>query len=57
MQLLEVMVTLMLARERRVPADAAAAGCTALAAALATLPSGLLEQIAAEVVALGYADV
>ena len=54
---LEVMVTLMLARERPAPAGAAAAGCTALAAALIGLPSGLLEMIAEAVAALGYADV
>ena len=36
MQRLEVLVAVMLARERRVPADAEAGGCTALAAALAT---------------------
>ncbi len=46
MQRLEVLVTVMLARERRSTADDAADGCTELAAALATLPSGLLEMIA-----------
>ena len=56
-QRLEVMVTLMLARERPAPAGAAAAGCTALAVALIGLPSGLLEMIAEAVAALGYADV
>jgi hypothetical protein len=47
----------MLARERCAPADTAADGCTALAAALATLPSGLLEMIADAMAALGCADV
>ena len=56
MQRLEVLVAVMLARERRAPADAAADGCTELAAALATLPSGLLEMIAEAVAALGCAD-
>ena len=56
-QRLEVMVTLMLARERPAPAGAAAAGCTALAVALIRLPSGPLEMIAEAVAALGYADV
>jgi hypothetical protein len=51
-QRLEVMVTLMLARERPAPAGAAAAGCTALAAALAGLPSRPLEMIAEAVAAL-----
>ncbi len=52
-QRLEVMVTLMLARERRAPTDDAAAGCTPLiAAALAALPSRPLEMIARAVVAL-----
>ena len=46
----------MLARERHATADAAAGGCTELAAALATLPSGLLEMIADAVAALGCAD-
>ena len=44
---------MMLARERRATADAAADGCTELAAALATLPSGLLEMVAEAVTALG----
>ena len=56
MQRLEVLIAVMLARERRAPADAAADGCTELAAALATLPSGLLEMIAEAVAALGCAD-
>ncbi len=51
-QRLEVMVTLMLARERRAPTDDAAAGCMPLAAALATLPAGLMELVARAVVAL-----
>ncbi len=48
----------MLARERRLlaPADTAADGCTELAAALATLPSGLLEMVADAVAALVFAD-
>ena len=54
-QRLEVVVAVMLARERRA-ADDAADGCTELAAALATLPSGLLEMIAHAVAALGCAD-
>jgi len=56
LQRLEVLVAVMLARERRALADAAADGCTELAAALATLPSGLLEMIAEAVAALGCAD-
>ena len=56
MQRLEVLVAVMLARERRALADAAADGCTELAAALATLPSGLLEMVADAVAALGCAD-
>jgi hypothetical protein len=52
-QRLEVLIAVMLARERRAPADAAADGCTALAAALATLPSRPLEMIAEAVAALG----
>jgi hypothetical protein len=56
MQRLEVLVAVMLARERRAPADAAADGCTELAAALATLPSRPLEMIAEAVAALGCAD-
>ena len=53
MQRLEVLVAVMLARERRAPADDAADGCTELAAALATLPSRPLEMIAEAVAALG----
>ncbi len=45
-QRLEVLVAVMLARERRALADAEDGGCTELGAALATLPSGLLEMIA-----------
>jgi hypothetical protein len=52
-QRLEVLVAVMLARERRATADAAADGCTELAAALATLPSRPLEMIAEAVAALG----
>jgi hypothetical protein len=55
-QRLEVLVAVMLARERRVLADDAADGCTELAAALATLPSGLLEMVADAVAALGCSD-
>ena len=57
MQRLEVLVAVMLARERRALADAEAGdGCTVLAAALATLPSRPLEMIADAVAALGCAD-
>ena len=56
MQRPEVLIAVMLARERRAPEGAAADGCTALAAALATLPSGLLEMVADAVAALGHAD-
>ena len=55
-QRLEVLVAIMFARERRALADAKEGGCTALAAALATLPSGLLEMVADAVAALGHAD-
>ena len=55
-QRLEMLIAVMLARERRAPADAAADGCTELAAALTTLPSGLLEMVAEAVAALGCAD-
>ena len=51
-QRLEAVIAVALARERRAPAN----GCTALAAALATLPSGLLEMVARAVAALGCAD-
>ena len=53
MQRLEVLVAVMLARERRSPADDAADGCTGLAAALATLPSRPLEMVADALAALG----
>ncbi len=53
MQRLEVLVAVMLARERRAPADAVADGCTELAAALNTLPSRPLEMVAEAVAALG----
>ena len=56
MQRLEVLVAVMLARERRAPADAAADGCTELAVGLAMLPSRPLEMIAEAVSALGCAD-
>ena len=55
-QRLEVLIAVMLARERRALADDAADGCTELAAALATLPSRPLELIAEAVAALGCAD-
>ena len=67
-QRLEVLVAVMLARERRTPArrvqrrsprllrGRASDSCTELAAALATLPSGLLEMVADAVAALGHAD-
>ncbi len=54
MQRLEVLIAVMLARERRALAGVAKAdGCTALAAALAELPSRPLEMVADAVVALG----
>ena len=56
MQRLEVLVAVMLARERRAAEDDAADGCTELAAALAALPSRPLEMIAEAVAALGCAD-
>ena len=56
MQQLEVLVAVMLARERRALSDAEDGGCAELAAALATLPSGLLEMVAEAMVALGHAD-
>jgi hypothetical protein len=67
-QRLEVLVAVMLARERRAPVrrmqrrsprllrGRASDRCTELAAALATLPSGLLEMVADAVAALGHAD-
>ena len=45
-QRLEVLIAVMLARERRASTDALVDGCTELASALATLPSGLLEIVA-----------
>jgi hypothetical protein len=56
LQRLEVLVAVMLARERHAPAGDAADGCTELATALATLPSRPLEMIAEAVAALGCAD-
>jgi hypothetical protein len=55
-QRLEVLVAVMLARERRALANAQDGGCTELAAALATLPSGVFESVAEAVAALGRAD-
>jgi hypothetical protein len=55
-QRLEVLIAVMLARERRAPVDGTADGCTELAAALATLPSRPLEMIAEAVAALGGSD-
>ena len=51
-QRLEVLIAVMLARERRVPADTVADGCTALATELLRLPSRFLEMVADVVVAL-----
>jgi hypothetical protein len=56
-QRLEMLIAVMLARERRAKAQTVADGCTALAAALATLPSRPLEMVADAVAALGCADV
>ncbi len=56
MQRLEVLIAVMLARERRRHADTAAGGCTELAAALATLPSLTLAVVADAVAALDCAD-
>ena len=56
MQRFEVLIAVMLARERCALADDAADGCTELAAALATLPSGVVEIVADAVAALGCAD-
>jgi hypothetical protein len=53
MQRLEVLVAVMLARERRALADAAADGFTELAVGFATLPSRPLEMIAEALAALG----
>jgi hypothetical protein len=55
-QRLEVLVAVMLARERRALADAEDGGCTELAVALATLPSGVFAIVADAVAALGHAD-
>jgi hypothetical protein len=55
-QRFEVLVAVMFARERRALAEAEDGGCTELAAALAKLPSGLLEMVADAVAALGQAD-
>jgi hypothetical protein len=51
-----VVIAVMLARERRWPADTAAVGCSELAATLATLPSLTLALVADALVALGSAD-
>ncbi len=51
------MVAVMASRERRAPTAAAGDGCTALAATLGALPSGVLTLVAEAVAALGYADV
>ena len=56
MQRLEVLVAVMLARERHAPAGDAADSCTELATALATSPSRPLEMVADAVAALGCAD-
>ena len=67
-QRLEVLVAVMLARERSAPARSvqrrsprllrgrANDSCMELAGALATLPSRLLEMVADAVAALGHAD-
>ena len=55
-QRFEVLIAVMLARERCALAGDAADGCTELAAALATLPSGVVEIVASAVAALGCAD-
>jgi hypothetical protein len=47
----------MLARERSAPADAVASRCTALAAALVSLPSRPLDIVGDALAALGVADV
>ena len=57
MQRLEVLIAVMLARERHGRTDAAVGGCTPLAAALATLPSRPLEMVLDAMAALGGADV
>jgi hypothetical protein len=55
-QRLEVLIAVMLARSRPAAADGAAYGHAPLAAALATLPSGVLEMVAKSVAALGCAS-
>jgi hypothetical protein len=55
-QRLEVLVAVILARERHALADAEDGGCTELAAALATLPSGVVEMVAEAMAVLGCAD-
>jgi hypothetical protein len=56
LQRLEVVIAVMLARERRWHAENAADDCTELAAALATLPTRPLEMVVDAVVALDWAD-
>ena len=57
-QRFEILVAVMLARERRCsPPDAAAESCSPLAAALTALPSLPLEMVAEALVALGFSDV
>ncbi len=51
----DVLVAVMLSRERRAPTEHAD-GCAPLAASLAALPSGLMELVAEAVAALGGAD-
>ncbi len=53
-QRLEVLVAVMLTRERRILGQDGS--CTELAVALATLPSGVLAIVADAVAALGHAD-
>ena len=55
-QRLEVLIAVMLARSRPAAADGAAYGHAPLAAALATLPSGVLEMVAKSVAVLGCAS-
>jgi hypothetical protein len=56
-QRLDVLIAVILARSRPAATDGAADGYTPLAAALAALPSGLLEMVADSVAALGCASV
>ena len=56
-QRLELLIAVMLARERRAPTADGYDGCTPLAAALAALPSRPLEMIAEAVAALGHEDI